>query len=226
MEYSDNIKAVEDILGYSFKNKNLIATALSHPSLDGQENYQRLEFLGDRVLGLVISTWVFDLFPDAKEGELNQRFSALVCGKTLASMADNLGFGPYIVMTESAKNEATDQKMSVLADIMESLIGALYLDSDFATVESLIKKHWAEAIKTNIQPEKDAKTKLQEWAQANKFDLPVYTEISRSGLDHNPTFTIQVSVGDAHKAEATGQSKREAEQSAAEMLMTTLEGSV
>jgi len=219
----DSKKAVEAILGYTFKDESLLALALVHPSLSGDENYQRLEFLGDRVLGLVVATWVYAEFPDDAEGKLNRRFSSLVQGKALAVMAEKLGLAEHIKLTDAAAAEGAATKPAVLADIVESLIGAMYLDAGYGEAERFIKQHWQGLVHAEVGVEKDAKTQLQEWAQARDQDLPSYTEVGRSGPDHNPEFIIRASLGAEDFAEASGTSKRVAEQAAAKMLLGQLE---
>jgi len=219
----DSQQAVEAILDHVFKDKSLLALALTHPSLSGVENYQRLEFLGDRVLGLVVSTWVYAEFPADDEGKLNRRYSSLVQGKTLAVIAEKLGLAEHINLAEAAAAEGAATKPAVLADIVESLIGALYLDAGYDAAERFIKQHWQGLLRTEVGVEKDAKTQLQEWAQARDQNLPTYTEVGRSGPDHNPEFIIRASLDDGVFAEASGTSKRAAEQAAAKELLGQVE---
>ena len=214
---------LQDRLGYTFKDKKLLKVALTHPSLDGQESYQRLEFLGDRVLGLVISTWLFDLYPKEKEGTLNAKFSFLVRGSTLADLARSLDISPHIRVATSAEKDGSAANDSVLADVMEAIIGALYQDSGFREAERFIKHHWAGLLKTVDSAEQDPKTALQEWAQGRGLPLPEYKMIDRSGPDHDPKFTIEVLVGATLKASADGKSKREAEKKAASALMSEVD---
>lgn len=219
----DSHSAVEAILDHAFKDESLLALALTHPSLSGVENYQRLEFLGDRVLGLVVSTWVYAEFPTEDEGKLNRRYSSLVQGKALAVIAIQLGLAEHIILAEAAAAEGAATKPAVLADIVESLIGALYLDAGYDVAERFIKQHWQSLLHAEVGVEKDAKTQLQEWAQAREQNLPTYTEVGRSGPDHNPEFIIRASLDDGVFAEASGTSKRAAEQAAAKELLGQVE---
>ena len=223
MMNKDSQTAVEAILDHRFKDESLLALALTHPSLSGVENYQRLEFLGDRVLGLVVSTWVYAEFAGDDEGKLNRRYSSLVQGKTLAALAEKLGLAVHINMAESAAVEGAATKPAVLADIVESLIGALYLDGGYDVAERFIKQHLQALIHAEFGVEKDAKTQLQEWAQARDQSLPQYSEVGRTGPDHNPEFIIRATMDDGVFAEASGTSKRAAEQAAAKMLLGQLE---
>lgn len=223
MQMVDEIETIETLLGYSFKQKSLLVEALTHPSLAGGPSYQRLEFLGDRVLGLVIATWLFEDYSAEDEGRLNRRFSTLVRGETLAEMALSLTLDKHIRMTVAAQSEDTHKKTAVLADICEAVIGAIYNDSGLAEAEKFIRTHWAELMREGPSDSKDAKTKLQEWAQKRTLALPKYYEISRSGPAHQPVFIIEASVEGYGSAQASGTSKQQAQQEAAKLLLTELE---
>ena len=218
-----NISAIEDILGHSFKKKSFLVEALTHPSLAGEASYQRLEFLGDRVLGLVISTWLFGDYKAEDEGRLNRRFSTLVRGETLAKMTVSLGLDTHIRLTPAALSEDTHKKPAVLADICEAVIGAMYLDGGIDVAEKFIRKHWAELMKSGPSDSKDSKTQLQEWGQKRSLPLPKYTEISRAGPAHKPVFTIEASIEGYGTAQASGTSKQQAQQEAAAQLLVELE---
>ncbi|GHF29656.1 ribonuclease 3 [Kordiimonas sediminis] len=212
----------QDLIGYSFKNEALLSEALSHPSLSGRENYQRLEFLGDRVLGLVISTWLFEKFPAEAEGQLNRRFIALVRKETLAEVARELGLVDVIKMTPGARKEGAHTKDAVQADVCEAVIGAMYLDGGLEVARAFIKKHWESRVGEEEATAKDFKTRLQEFAQGRGLALPTYKQTGRKGPDHSPIFTISVTVEGHGEAEGQGTSKRIAEQAAADMLLQKL----
>ncbi|GER06365.1 ribonuclease 3 [Iodidimonas muriae] len=218
----DSLRRAQDLLGYGFDQPDLLAAALTHPSLGGAPNYQRLEFLGDRVLGLVISHWLYETYPDEAEGKLNRRFTALVRKETLAHIALALGLAPFIRLEAGAQAEGTHEAPGVLADICEAVIGAIYLDGGLAPAQHFIKTHWSASMKNGPQAYRDAKTALQEWAQGRGLPLPCYQLVGRTGPDHNPKFEIEVSVKEAGTARAHGPSKRQAEQQAATHLLEKL----
>ena len=223
MSTLDDIDKIEELLDYHFEQKALLVEALTHPSLAGEPSYQRLEFLGDRVLGLVIATWLFEDYTTEDEGRLNRRFSSLVRGETLAKMSTDLGVDKHIRLTPAALGEGTDKKPAVLADICEAVIGAIYSDGGLPQAEKFIRTHWAKMMKHGPSDSKDATTKLQEWTQKRALPLPRYTETSRSGPAHQPLFTIEVSIEGYGAAEAAGTSKQQAQQEAASALLVQLE---
>ncbi|WCL55742.1 ribonuclease III [Gimibacter soli] len=212
------------VAGYTFTKVSLLDEALTHPSLSGSSNYQRLEFLGDRVLGLVIAEWLLDLFPGEAEGKINRRFTGLVRRETLADMAETLGLVPLIKLNPGAEQEGTRDKAAIRADITEAVIGALYLDGGFPAAKAFIRKHWKPLLDGVPSAAKDNKTQLQEWAQARSLPLPTYEVVSCDGPDHSPVFTIRASIDGVGAAEASGTSKRIAQQSAAEALLETIDG--
>ncbi|TNE65238.1 MAG: ribonuclease III [Alphaproteobacteria bacterium] len=213
-----------DIAGYRFERTSLLEEALTHPSLSGNHNYQRLEFLGDRVLGLVIASWLLEAYPGEAEGKLNRRFTALVRKETLAEMAQTLGIAAAIKLTPGAEAEGTRDKEAVQADACEAVIGAMYLDTGYRAAEKFIRKHWAPLMKDGPSVYKDSKTQLQEWCQARGLPLPCYRLAGREGPDHNPVFTIEACVEGKGSASASGGAKRQAEQAAAEALLGLLTG--
>lgn len=217
-------KVRKSILGYTFERPSLLAEALTHPSMSGSHNYQRLEFLGDRVLGLVISTWLLEAFPGEAEGKLNRRFTALVRKETLAEMARGLKLPATLMVTPGAEAEGTRDKEAVQADMMEAVIGAMYLDGGFDVAEELIRKHWAPLMDEGPSAYKDHKTQLQEWCQARSLPLPRYNLVERAGPDHNPVFTIEAIVETKGSAQASGPAKRQAEQAAGADLLARLTG--
>ncbi|PCI63992.1 MAG: ribonuclease III [Kordiimonadales bacterium] len=214
-----------ELVGHHFENPALLEEALTHPSLSGTYNYQRLEFLGDRVLGLVISTWLLEAFPNEAEGSLNRRYASLVRKETLAEMAVKLGIVDAIFLTPGAETEGTRTKEAVQSDVCESVIGAIYLDAGFEAVNKFIRQHWIPlAAGAVLDAVRDSKTLLQEWCQARALPLPIYTVTDRTGPDHDPIFKIKVTVEGKGAASAKGSAKRLAEQASAQMLYKKLSG--
>ena len=216
--------ALEERIGYRFTNAALLDSALSHISaLKGSRNrassYQRLEFLGDHVLGLVISDMLFRAFPKADEGELSRRLADLVRKETCTEIARTIELGAAIRLGASEANAGGRTRPAILADVCEALIGAVYLDSGFDAAASLVGKLWEARLRTKAPPLRDPKTVLQEWAQARGMPTPVYREIARSGPHHDPEFRVAVQLPQLAPAEGSGRSKRAAEQAAAAALM-------
>jgi ribonuclease III len=216
--------SLEERIGYRFKDAALLDSALSHISaLKGARNragsYQRLEFLGDHVLGLVISDMLFRAFPKADEGELSRRLADLVRKETCAEIARGIDLGAAIRLGASEANAGGRTRPAILADVCEALIGAVYLDGGYGDAEALVARLWETRMKTKAQPLRDPKTVLQEWAQARGLATPVYREIARSGPDHDPEFRVAVQLPKLAPAEGSGRSKRAAEQAAAAAMM-------
>ncbi|MFZ5608826.1 MAG: ribonuclease III [Pseudomonadota bacterium] len=205
--------------GHRMADAALLAEALTHPSIDKQRSYERLEFLGDRVLGLVIAQWLFEAYPDEPEGRLATRLAALVRRESLAAVARAIDLGGHLILAPSARGEGAGEKASVLADSCEALIGALYRDGGMAAARGFIQAAWDPLMAAGPGARKDAKTRLQEWAQGRGLALPVYREVARAGPDHAPEFTIGVAVEGLGETSATGRSKREAEQKAAKLML-------
>ena len=216
--------SLEERIGYKFRDAALLDSALSHISaLKGARSraasYQRLEFLGDHVLGLVISDMLFRAFPKADEGELSRRLADLVRKETCAEIARAIDLGPAIRLGASEANAGGRTRPAILADVCEALIGAVYLDGGFAAAEALVGRLWAARMQTKAQPLRDPKTVLQEWAQARGLPTPAYREIARTGPDHDPEFRVAVQLPQLAPAEGSGRSKRAAEQAAAAAMM-------
>jgi ribonuclease III len=216
--------SLEERIGYRFKDATLLDSALSHiSSLKGSRNragsYQRLEFLGDHVLGLVISDMLFRAFPKADEGELSRRLADLVRKETCADMARAIDLGAAIRLGSSEANAGGRKRPAILADVCEALIGAVYLDGGFPAAEALVGRMWDERLRSTAQPLRDPKTVLQEWAQARGLPTPAYREVARSGPDHDPEFRVAVHLAKFAPAEGFGRSKRAAEQAAAAAMM-------
>ena len=211
-------------LGHDFAKPNLLQDALTHPSLAGARGkksgtaYERLEFLGDRVLGLVIAEWLYERFPEASEGEMAKRHAALVNRDALRVVADEIALGQYLHLARGEETGTPRKNIATLPDAMEAVIGALYFDGGYAAASKFIHQFWQKEIEVTEAPA-DPKTVLQEWAQGHGLPLPQYKVVSRSGPAHAPKFMIEASVKNHPPAAAEGDSKREAEKVAAKLLM-------
>ena len=216
--------ALEPVLGHKFASPALLARALTHPSADGapSRNNQRLEFLGDRVLGVVVASLLFRRFPAEAEGSLARRFSALVRGEALAKLARALGLGPALVLGASEAESNGRNKPASLANAFEAVIAALYLDGGFAVAERFVLRQVEPLIDEATPPPTDPKTALQEWAQARKKGRPAYQIVTISGEPHAPRFEVEVTIAGQVPVRAAGTSKREAEQAAAQSLLDRL----
>jgi ribonuclease-3 len=214
--------ALQQRIGYHFRDAGLLKLALTHPSAARGQNNQRLEFLGDAVLALVVSRILYELYPAEQEGELARRRAALVRGETLAQVARDIELGTTLRVGVSETQGRGWENPSNLEDAMEAVIGALYLDGGLETAEAFIAPRWTEIAKQNTAPPKDAKTSLQEWAQARGLPIPSYNVIESTGPAHSPVFTIEVVVQGHPSAQAKAPSKRAAEQEAAGMLLVKL----
>lgn len=216
--------ALEERIGHHFKDAVLLDRALTHISaLTGVRNragsYQRLEFLGDHVLGLVISDMLFRAFPKADEGELSRRLADLVRKEACADVAQAIDLGAAIRLGASEANAGGRSRVAILADVCEALVGAVYLDGGYAAAEKMIQKFWEERMRTPARPLRDPKTVLQEWAQARGLPTPSYREVARTGPQHDPEFRISVALPNKEPAEGIGRSKRAAEQAAAAAML-------
>jgi len=218
-------ESLEQALGHRFARPGLLGLALTHSSApsDGRSN-QRLEFLGDRVLGLVVAQALYERFPDEDEGALAPRLAALVRRDALARVARDIGLGLHVVMAQGEEESGGRHNPGILADTCEAVPAALYLDGGMETARGFIRRHWLALMEEDSSPPKDSKTELQEWAQARGLALPAYTETGREGPAHAPVFSLQVSVEGIDPAAATGPSKRAAEQAAAAALLERIKG--
>jgi ribonuclease-3 len=216
------LKIFQDRLGYHFKDENFLVLALSHASMGG-DNYERLEFLGDRVLGLVVADLVYHTFPNDAEGALAKRQAALGSTETLAEVARALDVGSFVIMSESERSVGGMNQDNLLADSLEAIIGAVYLDAGLDPCREIIQGLWGEKAHVLSTPPLDSKTALQEWAQARKLPLPVYEIVSQTGADHAPIFTIKVTVQGYEPQIATGNSRKNAEKESARLLLNYLE---
>lgn len=217
-----------EILGHRFSRPELLREALSHSSAaqgpaGRPVSYERLEFLGDRVLGLVVARLLFDRFAGESEGHLARRHAELVRKESLARVAVELALGRHIRLSRGEEEAGGRDNPAILADVCEAIIAAIFLDGGFEAAAAFIGRHWSPLIEEDLTPPKDAKTALQEWAQGRGLDLPFYREVGRKGPPHAPVFEVEVSI-EGHSPEvASGPSKRAAEQAAAGTLLARLE---
>ena len=225
MKLSAELRAFEGRIGHRFAKPDLLIRALTHGSVSSstREDNQRLEFLGDRVLGLVMASALLEHDKGATEGQLAPRFNALVRKETCADVAREVGLGEVLKLGRSEMLSGGRRKQALLGDAIEAVIAAVYRDAGFDAARDMILRLWGNRI-TNVEEDaRDAKTSLQEWAQARGDTPPTYTQISRDGPDHAPVFTIAARLSDGTEACASTGSKRQAEQAAAAALMTKLD---
>jgi ribonuclease-3 len=215
--------ALEDRIGYQFADKGLLERALTHISaLSGgnrANSYQRLEFLGDHVLGLVISDMLYQAFPKGNEGELSRRLADLVRKETCADVAKIMDIGPALKLGSSENNAGGRLRTTILGDACEALVGAVFLDGGYKAAEELVARFWRERMIKPLRALRDPKTMLQEWAQARGLPTPAYQELARTGPHHKPKFNVAVVLPDRPPAEGIGNSKRAAEQAAAAAML-------
>ncbi len=234
----DAVAQIEAQLGYHFKQPERLLRALTHASaglaaqgggLGGGaggapvhnkgQDYERLEFLGDRVVNLIIADLLYKAFPHEKEGDMARRHTAFVRGENLALAARSLGLDRLVRLSDAEKAAGGGQNDNILADTMEALLGALYLDAGFDRVHEFVKGMMGEALLHMTRPPMDPKTALQEWSQAKGLGLPEYTMVGRKGPDHAPEFVMEVTLGGLEPALGSGTSKRAAEKQAAQALI-------
>ena len=226
-----DLAALADGVGHAFARGELAAEALTHRSaLDRQPELkaafphgnERLEFLGDRVLSLAMANLLLRRFPHEREGELARRHNVLVSAVTLSEMATQVGLGKHLRLGDS-EQAAKGVKSAILADAFEALLGAIFLDAGFAVAAAVIERLFETRLSAQHTAPRDAKTGLQEWAQARRLPLPAYREVGREGPAHAPVFVVEVAVKGQETAQGRGGSKREAEQAAAQALFQRLE---
>lgn len=223
------IEALEARIGHAFADRQPFLAALSHPSAAqsrGFSEYERLEFLGDRVLSLVIADELLRRYPREPEGAIAKRHTALVRREALASVALSIGVGPALTLSPGEHASGGRDNPALLADAMEALIAAVYRDGGLEAARGLIEREWADLLDGSKKPPEDAKTALQEWAQARGLPLPHYAVVGQSGPAHDPRFEVSVAVDGADPATAEGSSKRAAEKAAARLLLNRLRGSM
>lgn len=220
-----------EILGHRFADPGLLQQAFTHSSAFGTAalrrrglSYERLEFLGDRVLGLVVAEMLYRAFPEESEGPLARRLAELARKETIARVASSLDLGRHLVVSRGEEEGGGRGNPSLLADACEAVIGALYLDGGLAPAKAFIERHWQVLIAEDTGPPKDAKTALQEWAQGSGLPLPVYRIKSSAGPPHDPVFEIEVAVEGRGPVTGSGRSRRAAEQAAAAALLSEVTG--
>jgi ribonuclease III len=213
---------VEDRLGLAPRDVRLFERALTHGSA-ARESYERLEFLGDRVLGLVIARWLFERFPDEAEGKMSQRYNALVAREACAEVGRELGVPAMMRLGKQAREDGATFSDNVVGDVVEALLGALLIDSGLDSAEALIRKMWSPYLDSQKKAPQHPKSMLQEVAAARGLKPPVYEVLGQFGAHHAPTFRVKVSIAGAGDAEAEGASKQEAEKTAAETLLEQLQ---
>ena len=212
---------LEKKLKLNFKNKNLLIKSLTHKSYDKQNNNEKLEFLGDRVLGLVMAKRLLEIYPNEKEGTLDKKFASLVNKKTCLELANKIDLQKYI-LTYNVKTNKNNIEDKVLADSCEALIGSIYLDKGFQSTEKVILNLWSENIKKSIITQIDAKTKLQEYSLKKFKKLPIYKLISNTGPRHKPLFKVGVKLQNTKLYISEGKSKKDAEQNAAILCLNDI----
>tara|TARA_B100001063_G_C16665578_1_gene503425 strand:- start:220 stop:888 length:669 start_codon:yes stop_codon:yes gene_type:complete len=212
---------LEKKININFKNKELLVKSLTHKSFDKINNNEKIEFLGDRVLGLVMAKKLLEIYPNEKEGILDKKFASLVNKKTCLQIANKLELNKYI-LTLNVKNKKNIIEDKVLADSCEALIGSIYLDRGFSTVEKFILNLWSDHIKDSIITQIDAKTKLQEFSLKKFKKLPIYKLISNTGPRHKPLFMVGVKLINTKYFIAEGKSKKDAEQNAAILCLQNI----
>ena len=213
-----SLEALERTIGVPIRDRERFERALTHASLQtegGAKSYERLEFLGDRVLGLVIAERLFGQFPEADEGELSLRLNALVSAEACAEIADEIGLFDYVRQGTDLKKLKGERTRNIRADLVESLIAAIYLGEGLETARDFVIRHWGERLDADVVARRDPKTALQEWAHQRGPTAPRYEMIDRSGPDHEPVFVIRVTIEGIAPVEGRGRSKRIAEQEAA-----------
>ncbi len=216
---------LEARLGHAFADRDLLNQALTHMSGSQKRlaTYQRLEFLGDRVLGLAVSELLYRGFPDAEEGDLSRRLAELVRRETCAEIAEAWDVGPHLKLGLGERKSGGRRNQAILADVCEAVIGAVFLDAGFSAARGVVEAAYRDRIRVAKTAPRDPKTALQEWAQGRGLPPPVYREVERSGPDHAPSFRIAVTVTGVEDADGHGASKRRAEQEAA-LAMLRREG--
>lgn len=211
-----------DELCHSPNNRELFDAAFTHSSHRG-ESYERLEFLGDRVLGLVIARWLYERFPQEPEGKLSRRFNTLVARETCAEIGRELGLPALIRLGKQARDDGANWSDNVLGDVVEAIIGAVFLDSGLDAADALIRRLWTPMVEEQRRAPKHPKSRLQELAAAKSLGNPDYELVHRSGAQHQPSFTVKVTIPTLGEAEGQGTSKQEAETVAAQALLDKLQ---
>ena len=217
---SEKLNTLQKKINIKFKSINYLKKAITHKSYDSINNYEKLEFLGDRVLGLVISKKLIELYPDQKEGVLDKRLASLVNKNRCLEVSKNIGLEKFILIGNKSNKSKIENK--ILSDCIEALIGAIYYDKGFEASEKFILNMWKSFINSSDVSFVDSKTKLQEYSLKKFKSLPIYKLVSSSGPKHKPKFTISVKLKNTKFFEGSGNSKKKAEQSAAKILLDSL----
>ena len=211
-----------EAIGHGPEELALFELALTHASRS-EENYERLEFLGDRVLGLAIAAWLYELFPDEPEGKLSRRLNVLVSRVACAEIARDIGIPERMRLGKQARDDGASDSDNVLGDAVEALVGAVFLEAGFAAAAEVVQRLWASRVGELERAPKHPKSSLQEWAAANNRKPPVYQLIGRSGPHHQPVFVVEVAIAGVGQARGEGATKQDAETAAAEALLASLE---
>ena len=218
--------ALEAALGYKFKDELLLHRAMTHRSATqgkaAEWSNERLEFLGDRILGLVIAETLMERFPKQREGELAPRLNAMVSRETCAIVGAELGLGNYLIIDHSERSTGGSEKRSLIANVVEAVIGAIYMDAGLEKVRKFILKQWKTLLQSSTDMARDPKSALQEWAQGSGMAAPVYRQVSREGPDHAPVFTVAVSIEGREPLQGVGASKQVAEREAARAMLAAI----
>lgn len=222
----DPVAALTARLPHRFRQPDLLLHALTHrsaadPRRQMLDSNERLEFVGDRVLALVMAEWLAERFPQEREGDLGKRLAVLVAQDSLAQVAEALGVGPALRVTANEERSGVRRRASVLSDALEALLGALYADGGLDAARSLIRREWDALLEGPLRPPVSPKSRLQEWSLGRGLGLPDYAMMSTTGPSHSPVFVVRVVVA-GHEGEGTGDNKRAAEQAAAEQLLKVL----
>ena len=229
MTAKGNLEPLFEALGHRFAAPHIVIEALTHPSADPRRggprrSYERLEFLGDRVLGLVVAELLWSRFPSEAEGELTRRHAGLVRREALVDVARALDLGRFVILSAGEAQAGARANPTVLADACEAVIAALYLDGGLPAAQAFVRRHWEPMIAAAPEPPRDAKTALQEWSQGRGRGLPIYETVSAEGPAHQRIFTVTARIEGSEPASASGSSKRAAETAAAAELLARLAG--
>ena len=206
---------LQTLIGYTFKDEQLLKLSLTHSSAKKKNNYERLEFLGDRVLGLIMAELIYHRFPEESEGDLGRRLAPLVQGATIAQISAKINLADFIILSDAEKAAGGRANDNILSDVYEALLGALYLDGGLEPCRKLITQHWTGVLEVMIRPPMHPKTEVQEWAQGRGLPLPLYEIVKQSGPDHAPSFEIELHIEGFKPARAEGRSRQDAEKEAA-----------
>jgi ribonuclease-3 len=217
-------QALGAALGHEFSRPDLLEQALTHPSAAAKSTYERLEFLGDRVLGLVVAEMVYRTYPDEAEGSLARRYTALVRKEALARVAESIDLGAHLRVSRGEAEQGGRGSHTLLADACEAVIAALFLDGGFEAARRFVERWWQPLLAEQAEPPQDAKTALQEWAQGQGLPLPAYRLVASEGPPHDPIFEMEVSLPGHPAAQGRGRSRRAAESAAAGILFRVLKG--